>query len=111
VKPLSFKRHRFPAAVIRQAVWLYFRYGLSFLDVEELMAARSYETIRCWTITFGPQIARRLKKLRPSLHPVGISTRWFARSAGSACSYGAPSMTKAKCGMSLFSDDGIMMRP
>ena len=35
------------------------------LDVEELMAARgvdvSYETIRCWTIKFGPQIARQLR--------------------------------------------------
>ena len=73
MKPLSFKRHRFPAAVIRQAVWLYFRFSLSFRDVEELMAARgidvSYETIRCWTIKFGPQIARRLKKLRPSPSP------------------------------------------
>lgn len=73
MKPLSFKRHRFPAAVIRQAVWLYFRFSLSLRDVEELMAARgidvSYETIRCWTIKFGPQIARRLKKLRPSPSP------------------------------------------
>lgn len=73
MKPLSFKRHRFPASVIRQAVWLYFRFSLSLRDVEELMAARgievSYETIRCWTIKFGPQIARRLKKLRPSPSP------------------------------------------
>ena len=68
MKPISFKRHRFPADVIRHAVWLYFRFSLSFRDVEELMAARgvdvSYETIRCWTIKFGPLIARRLKKRR-----------------------------------------------
>ena len=68
MKPLSFKRHRFPADVIRQAVWLYFRFSLSFRDVEELMAQRgidvTYETIRCWTIKFGPLIARRLKKRR-----------------------------------------------
>ncbi len=68
MKPISFKRHRFPADVIRQAVWLYFRFCLSFRDVEELMAQRgidvSYETIRCWTIKFGPLIARRLKKRR-----------------------------------------------
>ena len=52
------KRHRFPADVIRHAVWLYFRFSLSFRDVEELMADHgvdvSYETIRCWTIKFGP---------------------------------------------------------
>ena len=68
MKPISFKRHRFPANMIRHAVWLYFRFILSFRDVGELMAARvvgvSYETIRGWTIKFGPLIARRLKKRR-----------------------------------------------
>lgn len=70
---LSFKRHRFPADVIRHAVWLYFRFTLSFRDVEELLAQRgievSYETIRCWTIKFGPQIARNLKRKRPAPSP------------------------------------------
>ena len=73
VTPLSFKRHRFPAEVIRHAVWLYFRFSLSLRDVEELLAARgvdvSYETIRCWTVKFGPQIARRLKRRRPAPSP------------------------------------------
>lgn len=72
-KPISFKRHRFPPAVIRHAVWLYFRFTLSFRDVEELLAERgidvSYETIRCWTIKFGPQIARNLKRLRSPPSP------------------------------------------
>ena len=71
MKPISFKRHRFPADVIRSAVWLYFRFSLNFRDVEELLAQRGievgYETIRCWTIKFGPLIARRLKKRRPSM--------------------------------------------
>jgi putative transposase len=30
MKPISYKRHRFPADVIRHAVWLYFRFTLSF---------------------------------------------------------------------------------
>ena len=75
MKSLSFKRHRFPADVIRHAVWLYFRFSLSFRDVEELLAQRgievSYETIWCWTIKFGPLIARRLKRRRPA-----PSRRW-----------------------------------
>jgi len=37
MKPLSFKRHLFPAEVIRHAVWLYFRFSLSLRDVEELL--------------------------------------------------------------------------
>jgi len=73
VRPLSFKRHQFPAEVIRHAVWLYFRFALSFRDVEDLLAARgievSYETIRCWTIKFGPQIARDLKRQRSPPSP------------------------------------------
>ena len=73
MKPLSFKRHRFPPEVIRHAVWLYFRFSLSLRDVEELLAQRgievSYETIRCWTIRFGPLIARRLRKRRPCPTP------------------------------------------
>ena len=40
---LSFKRHRFPAEVIRHAVWLYFRFTLSFHYVEEMMAQRGCE--------------------------------------------------------------------
>jgi len=67
-KPIYFKRHRFPADVIRHAVWLYFRFTLSFRDVEELLAQRgidvSYETIRCWTLKFGPQIAANLRMRR-----------------------------------------------
>jgi putative transposase len=73
MRPISFKRHRFPADVIRHAVWLYFRFTLSLRDVEEMMAQRgievSYETIRCWTIKFGPQFARALKKRRPAPSP------------------------------------------
>ena len=70
---ISFKRHRFPADVIRQAVWLYFRFTLSFRDVEELLAQRgievSYETIRCWAIKFGPQIARNLRRREDPASP------------------------------------------
>ena len=73
MRPISFKRHRFAADVIRHAVWLYFRFTLSLRDVEELLAQRgievSYETIRCWTIKFGPQIARNLKRRRPAPSP------------------------------------------
>ena len=59
-------RHRFPPEIISHAVWLYHRYGLSFRDVEDLLAERgiivSYETIRQWCGKFGPDYARRLKR-------------------------------------------------
>ncbi len=69
MKPISYKRHRFPPAVIRHAVWLYFRFTLSLRDVEDLLAERgvevSYETVRCWTRKFGQQFAGNLRKARP----------------------------------------------
>jgi hypothetical protein len=33
-------RHRFPAEIISHCVWLYFRFALSFRDVEEMLAMR-----------------------------------------------------------------------
>jgi hypothetical protein len=36
---LSYPRHRFPSIVIQQAVWLYFRFALSYRDVEDMLAA------------------------------------------------------------------------
>lgn len=69
---ISYKRHRFPPTVIQHAVWLYFRFTLSLRDVEEMMVHRgvdvSYETVRAWTVKFGPKIAANLRrrKLPPS---------------------------------------------
>ena len=52
-----YPRYRFPPAIISHAVWLYYRFTLSFRDVEDLLAQRgitvSYESIRHWCETFG----------------------------------------------------------
>ena len=59
--PISYARHQFPPEVIRQAVWLYLRFTLSYRDVEELLAERglavSYETVRRWVLKFGSVVA------------------------------------------------------
>ena len=45
-----YRGHRFPAEVISQVVWLYFRFSVSYRVVEEMMAWRgvqlSYQTVR-----------------------------------------------------------------
>jgi transposase-like protein len=41
--PISYRRHRFPPAVIQHAVWLYLRFTLSYRDVEELLAERGLD--------------------------------------------------------------------
>ena len=65
----SYKRHRFPPAIISHAVWLYFRFALSYRDVEELLAERgvilTYETIRQWCRKFGQTYANALRRRRP----------------------------------------------
>ncbi len=62
----TYKRHRFPPAIISYAVWVYFRFNLSHRDVEDLLAERgitvSREAIRLWCIKFGSKYARRLKR-------------------------------------------------
>ena len=69
MRPISYKRHRFPPEVIRQAVWLYFKFTLSLRDVEEVLAERgidvSYETVRCWAEKFGRAIAANIRRSRP----------------------------------------------
>lgn len=68
MRPISYKRHRFPPDVIQLAVWLYYRFTMSLRDVEDLLAERgidvSYETIRCWANKFGPAIARNIRRSR-----------------------------------------------
>ena len=36
----SYKGHRYPVEIINHCVWLYFRFSLSFREVEELMLVR-----------------------------------------------------------------------
>jgi putative transposase len=66
-----YKGHRFPPEIISHAVWLYYRFSLSFCDVEDLLAQRgivvSYETIRQWCEKFGPGYAAKLKRRRGRL--------------------------------------------
>ena len=65
MKTSIYSRHRFHPNIIRRAIWMYFRFNLSFRDVEELMIERgvdvSYETIKRWVDKFGSQYAKRIK--------------------------------------------------
>ena len=67
-QPASYHGYRFPPDIISHAVWLYYRFCLSFRDAEDLLAQRgvtvTYETIRQWCQRFGPVYARRLRRRR-----------------------------------------------
>jgi putative transposase len=64
-----YKRHRFPAEIISHCVWLYFRFCLSYRDVQELMAERgltlTYEAVRYWCRKFRQAYANQLRRRRP----------------------------------------------
>src|SRR3954469_8281357 len=65
----SYAGYRFPAEVIRHAVWLYFRFPLSLRMVDELLAARgitvSHETVRQWARKFGQGFANQIRRRLP----------------------------------------------
>jgi transposase-like protein len=62
--------YRFPPEIIARAVWLYFRFHLSFGDVQNLLAERgvvvSHEAIRQWCMKFGATFATGLPTTRAS---------------------------------------------
>jgi IS6 family transposase len=72
----AFKGFRFPPEVIVLAVRWYLRYGLSYRDLEELLAERGVEvdhvTVYRWVQCFTPLLA---DAARPCRHSVG--DRWF----------------------------------
>jgi IS6 family transposase len=76
VESPSFAGFRFPPDVILLAVRWYLRYGLSYRDVEELLAERGIEvdhvTIYRWVQRFTPLV---IEAARPCRHSVG--DRWF----------------------------------
>jgi putative transposase len=64
-----YKNYRYPVEIISHGVWLYYRFCLSYRDVEELLFARgvmvSYEAIRKWCRKFGQAYANQLRRRRP----------------------------------------------
>ena len=64
----SYTGFRFPQEIISHAVWLYFRFNLSYRDVEELLAERgvvvTYESVRQWCRKVGQQYAHHLRRRR-----------------------------------------------
>jgi putative transposase len=67
--PERYKHHRFPAEIISHGVWRYYRFCLSYRDVEELLFVRgvlvSHEAIRQGCQKFGQAYANQLRHRRP----------------------------------------------
>jgi putative transposase len=67
--PARYKNHRFLGEVISHGVWLYYRFPLSYRDVEDLLCERgidvTHEAIRQWCLKFRQDDANQLKHRRP----------------------------------------------
>ena len=72
----EFDGFRFPPEIIVLAVRWYLRYGLSYRDIEELLAERGVDvddvTIYRWVQRFTPLV---IEAARPCRH--GVGDRWF----------------------------------
>ncbi|MDT6942405.1 IS6 family transposase [Brucella pseudogrignonensis] len=66
-----YHRHRFPAEIIAEAVWLYYRFPLSFRMVEDMLAYRgiivTYKTVHEWAEKFGREYANTIRRRTPRL--------------------------------------------
>ncbi|NNU62854.1 IS6 family transposase [Ochrobactrum soli] len=66
-----YHRHRFPPEIIAEAVWLYFRFPLSFRMVEDMLAYRgiivTHKTVREWAEKFGRDYANKIRRRTPRL--------------------------------------------
>ncbi len=104
----SYKGHRYPVEIINHCVWLYFRFPLSFREVEELMLARgvavSYETIRRWCAKFGQAYANGLRQRAAPAAPAPRrqvaprrSVRQDQRTAALPVACGRPALQRLGC--------------
>ncbi|MEM7086236.1 MAG: IS6 family transposase [Bacteroidota bacterium] len=70
-----FKGHCFPKSIIIQAVYFKFRFGLSYREIEELMAIRGvavdHATIQRWVFKFTPLLEKKFRKRKKA-----VGRRW-----------------------------------
>jgi putative transposase len=64
-----YKNHRFPGEIISHGGWLYYRFTLSYRDVQEILLWRGievpHESIRKWGGKFGQDYANQLRCRTP----------------------------------------------
>ncbi|MCB0382813.1 MAG: IS6 family transposase [Psychroserpens sp.] len=70
-----FKGHCFLKSIIIQAVYFKFRFGLSYREIEELMAIRGVKvddaTVQLWVFKFTPLLEKEFRKRKKS-----VGRRW-----------------------------------
>jgi hypothetical protein len=94
-----YHRHRFPAEIIGHCVWLYFRFALSFRDVEEMLAMGGVVSLTKPSENGASSSARRMPTtcdgdLR-GLATGGILMKFSSRSMDAFITYGVRLIRRA----------------
>jgi len=104
-----YKNHRFPGEIISHGVWLYYRFPLSYRDVQEVLFERgidvTHEAIRQWCLKFGQDYANQLKRRRPRPGDKWHLDEVFLPSTASAIICGAPSIRTTMSSISWYRAD------
>ena len=83
---VDFKGSHYPKSVILYAVFFYVRYGVSYRDLEEIMAERGAEidhaTLNRWVVKYAPQIAANAQARKK---PTACSWRMPSRAIAMQC--------------------------
>jgi len=111
MRPISFKRHRFPPEIIRHTIWLYARFTLSFRDVDELLAERGIDA----SYDYGPAVVPEVRAVdRGEYPPFATATErslhldeMVIRSAAVNTGSGVRSTTRVRYSISSSSADGM----
>ena len=86
---VSFKGAQFPREVILYAVFFYVRYGVSYRDLEEILAERGvvvdHATLNRWVVKYAPMLATEAQERKAPTSPswrldetyVRVRGEWF----------------------------------
>jgi putative transposase len=70
---VSFKGTQFPRDVIIHAMYFYLRYGVSYRDLEEILAERGvvvdHATLNRWVVKYSPQVALKAQSAKRKPEP------------------------------------------
>lgn len=106
VRASLYHRHRFPAEIIAEAVWLYYRFPLSLRMVEDMLAYRGIISSTIRLFANGPRNSVVLMPIKSvaahhALVTNGILMRWSSRSKVNAIFCGVRWIRMALCLRSL----------
>ena len=95
-----YHRHRFPAEIISHCVWLYFRFALSFRDIEEMLAMRgvilTYEPSESGASSSGRLMPTTCDEDLRGLATGGILMKCSSRSMDAFITYGVQLIRMAR---------------